>query len=168
MRDVFLKGNKFFLATNSAAMLDASKSMATGLLNREGRLHLLNIRKLQGGTGEEVAAQMLECIEETGVGRILKEKIELLVTDQEAAQLKANEIIAAQLTSEDNEEAPKTLTCCMHSVSNCCLNSRHALQKVSPDAAQVLDDIKCVNAKPKKLVLLKELDDKRRESSPTI
>ena len=174
MRDVFLKGNKFFLATNSAAMLDASKSMATGLLNEEGRLHLLNIKKSEGGTGEEVAAQMLECIEETGVGRILKEKIELLVTDQEAAQLKANGIVAAQLTSEDNEEAPKTLTCCMHSVSNCCSNSRHALQEVSPDAAQVLDDIKCVYAKPKKggycrqdgrkdlLLLLKELDDTKK------
>ncbi|CBY11600.1 unnamed protein product [Oikopleura dioica] len=170
-RDVILKGNKFFLATDGAAMLDASKSMAVGVLNEEGRLHLLNIKKSQGGTGEEVAAQMLECIEETGVGRILKDKIELLMSDQEAAQLKANGIVAAQLTSEDNEEAPKTLTCAMHSVANCCSNSRKALEEVCPDAATLLDDIKCVYAKPKKggycqqdgrkdlLLLLRELDD---------
>ncbi|CBY07341.1 unnamed protein product [Oikopleura dioica] len=65
---------------------------------------------------------------------------------------------------------PKMIGCNMHSVANCCKNSREALKNVCPDAYTLLEDIKCVFGKPPKSgfvqqdgrkelqLLLKELD----------
>lgn len=169
-KDVITKAGKLFLAADGAAMNDCSKSMAVGVLQENGKLHLLDIQKSEGGTGEAIASQMMSIIDGTGLARILGSKIECLMTDQEAAQRKANFIVAEQLCREDNEERPKMIGCNMHSVANCCKNSREALKNVNPDAFTLLEDIKCVFGKPPEggfvqqdgrtelQLLLKELD----------
>lgn len=57
-RDVILKAGRLFLACDGAAMNDCSKSLALGILSESGKLHLLDIQKSEGGTGEAIASQM--------------------------------------------------------------------------------------------------------------
>ena len=160
-KDVILKAGRVVLACDGAAMNDCTKSIAVGILNETGKLHLLDIQKSEGGTGEAIASQMLSIIEGTGLGRVLSPKVEYMMSDQESSQRKANLIVAEQLSREDNEERPKSMYCNMHSVSNCCKNSREALREVSPDAICLLDDVKCVFGKPPKSGYVQQ--DGRRE-----
>ena len=92
----------------------------------------------------------MEIVDGTGVGRILASKVDVLMSDQASAQKVANAIVAERLTREINEDSPPSLFCCMHSISNCCKNSRNALNEVNPDAVKLLELIKSVYGKPDK------------------
>jgi len=92
---------------------------------------------------------MLSIIDDTGVGRILQNKIECLMTDQSAAQVRANMAVVEKLTRGDDIE-PATLYCAMQTTSNGSKYAKEDLKEVSPDSSCLLDDIKNVYGKPPK------------------
>ncbi|CAG5112440.1 Oidioi.mRNA.OKI2018_I69.chr2.g6656.t1.cds [Oikopleura dioica] len=123
-KDVILKGKRFHLASDGAAMLDASKTISVGLINESGKLHLIGTELAIGGTSQIIADQMIGIVNKTGLGRIIGEKIDLLMSDQQSAQINANAVVAEKLTREINKDAPPSLFCAMHCVANCDKNSQ--------------------------------------------
>ncbi|CAG5101478.1 Oidioi.mRNA.OKI2018_I69.YSR.g17128.t1.cds [Oikopleura dioica] len=149
-KDVILKGKRFHLASDGAAMLDASKTISVGLIDESGKLHLIGTERSIGGTSQIIADQMIAIINKTSLGRVIGEKIDLLMSDQQSAQINANAIVAEKLTREINKEAPPSLFCAMHCVSNCDKNSCSALKEVNEEAFTLLELVKSVFGKPEK------------------
>ncbi|CBY12515.1 unnamed protein product [Oikopleura dioica] len=171
-KDTILKGDRFVLACDAAAMHDATKSIAVGIINTVGRLHIVDIRRSRGGSAEAVAEQMISIVEDSGASRILKSKVDFFMSDQESAQIRANCIVSQKFVGVDNEVAPPTVYCAIHTSSNACSRSIDALKRVSPNAFILLDSIRSCYGKAasggfchqdgRKVLktLLKERDDK--------
>ena len=119
-----------------ATTMHGKQHVALGIFDQDVKFHCVSIKEIEGKRGDQIASIMLAMIEEVDS---LRGKIQCIISDRCAAQIRGNEILL-DLLNRGRAEADKVfqISCNLHTTSGMDTHSAKAISPKTQEAYRLL------------------------------